>query len=61
MFDIYDGWVATTNHDTAIRVVDRTNETVSLLRLHPYMGRAAEMKDRRALVLDEYIVMTCPR
>jgi plasmid stabilization system protein ParE len=53
--DVYDGWA---NHKSrhCHSVVDRINETVGLLRRHPYMGRPAEMKGRRELVVDEYIV-----
>ena len=56
MFDLYDGLCAAVNHETAIRVVDRINATVGLLRVHPYLGRAAEIRDRREMVVDEYVV-----
>jgi plasmid stabilization system protein ParE len=56
MFDLYDGLVAAATHETAVRIVDRINATVGLLRVHPYLGRAAEIKDRREIVIDEYVV-----
>ena len=56
MFDLYDGLVAAASHDIAIGVIDRINATVGLLRVHPYLGRAAEIKDRREMVIDEYVV-----
>jgi plasmid stabilization system protein ParE len=56
MFDLHDGLVAAANHEAAIRVIDRINATVGFLRVQPYLGRAAEMRDRREMVIDEYVV-----
>jgi plasmid stabilization system protein ParE len=56
MFDVYDGLAAAVSHEKAISVVDRINATVGLLRNHPFLGRAAEARDRREMVIDEYVV-----
>jgi plasmid stabilization system protein ParE len=56
MFEIHDGLFNAYGHEVAIRVVDGINATVGLLRDHPLLGRAAEMRNRREIVIGEYVV-----
>ena len=55
LFDIYD-YIAADSPEAASRVVSKIRTVVELLSSQPLLGRAAEMRGRRELVVDQYII-----
>lgn len=55
LFAIYD-YLATDNAEAASRAVSAIRATVNLLSAQPLLGRAAETRSRRELVVDQYMV-----
>jgi plasmid stabilization system protein ParE len=55
LFDLYD-YIAADSPEAAARVVDRLRATVNLLGGQEMLGRASEMRNRRELVVDQYII-----
>lgn len=54
--EIYD-YIAADNEEAAVRVSDRLFETVERLAVMPRLGRASELRHRRELIVDQYIVV----
>jgi len=55
LFDVYD-YIATDSSEAASRVVSRIRTAVNLLSTQPLLGRPAEIRGRRELVVDLYVV-----
>jgi addiction module RelE/StbE family toxin len=55
LFDIYD-YIFADSPDAASRVISRVRAAVNLLATQPLLGRAAETRGRRELVVDQYVV-----
>jgi toxin ParE1/3/4 len=55
LFDVYD-YIAADNLDAAARIVDRIRSTVKLLGSQPQLGRPSKMRNRRELVVDQYVI-----
>ena len=55
LFDIYD-YIVADSPDAAARVVSRIRAAVNLLKTQPLLGRAAETRGRRELVIDQYVL-----
>jgi plasmid stabilization system protein ParE len=55
LFDLYD-YIASNSPEAAGRVVDRIRAAVHLLAGHPMLGRASQMRNRRELIIDQFVV-----
>jgi plasmid stabilization system protein ParE len=55
LFDVYD-YIAADSSEAAARVVDRIRSAVRLLGSQPQLGRASRMRNRRELVVDQYVI-----
>ena len=55
LFDIYD-YIAFENPEAAARVVDRIRSTAKLLETQPLLGRTSRFRNRRELIVDQYVV-----
>jgi plasmid stabilization system protein ParE len=55
LFDVYD-YIAADSSEAAARVVDRIRAAVHLLRGQPMLGRVSAMRNRRELVVDQYVI-----
>ena len=55
LFDVYD-YIAADSPEAAARVVDRIRSAVRLLGSQPQLGRASRMRNRRELVVDQYVI-----
>ena len=55
LFDICD-YIAADSPEAAARVLFRIRAAVNLLMTQPLLGRAAETRGRRELVIDQYVV-----
>ena len=55
LFDLYD-YIAADSMEAAARVVDRIRSTVGLLSNQPQLGRPSRFRNRRELVLDQYVI-----
>jgi plasmid stabilization system protein ParE len=56
MFDLFDHLCGVASEETAFRVVDRIYAAIDLLRENPRLGRPAEGKLRRELVVEDHII-----
>ena len=50
-------YIARDNEKAAVRVVERILNAVDLLQKNPYMGRESELRRRRELVVDQYVLI----
>jgi toxin ParE1/3/4 len=55
LFDIYD-YITPENPEAASRVISRIRAAVNLLGTQPLLGRTAETRGRRELVVEQYVV-----
>jgi toxin ParE1/3/4 len=55
LFDVYD-YIAVDNREAASRVVERIRSTVALLSTQPQLGRRSRLKNRRELVVEQYVI-----
>jgi plasmid stabilization system protein ParE len=55
LFDLYD-YLAADSPEAAGRVINRIRAAVSLLSSQELLGRASEMRNRRELVVDHYVI-----
>ena len=55
LFDVYD-YIAADSPEAAARVVDRIRSAVRLLGSQAQLGRASKMRNRRELVVDQYVI-----
>lgn len=55
LFEVYD-YIAADNVEAAARTIDRIRSAVRLLGSQAQLGRPSRMKNRRELVIDQYVI-----
>ena len=54
--EIFD-YIAAENEDGALRVSDRIFEAIERLAVMPRLGRTSDLRRRRELIVDQYIIL----
>jgi plasmid stabilization system protein ParE len=55
LFDIYD-YIALDSREPAAHMIDRIRQNAGMLCTQPQLGRPSRMRNRRELLVDQYVI-----